>query len=67
MGNEKSWIRDGGWWTSEVNFLEEIRKTFPIPDRVIIHDTTLMDGEQTPGVVFKKEGKNCNDLSPAKW
>lgn len=57
MENEKLWIRDGGWWTSEVNFFEEIRKTFSIPDNVVIHDATLRDGEQTPGVVFKKEEK----------
>jgi len=57
MENKKLWRRDGGWWTCEVNFLEEIRKTFSIPEKVIIHDATLRDGEQTPGVVFKKEEK----------
>jgi len=57
MGNEEQWIHDGGWWTSEFNFRPEIRKGFAIPDKVLIHDATLRDGEQTPGVVFRKAEK----------
>jgi methanogen homocitrate synthase len=30
---------------------------FEIPEKVAIHDATLRDGEQTPGVVFRKEDK----------
>jgi methanogen homocitrate synthase len=37
---------------SPYNLLPEVRNTFALPPRVQIHDATLRDGEQTPGVVF---------------
>ena len=40
------------WWVSPFNFVPEVRNTFSLPPRVEIHDATLRDGEQTPGVVF---------------
>ena len=45
------------WWVSPFNFAKEVTAEFDIPDRVQIHDATLRDGEQTPGVVFRKEDK----------
>jgi isopropylmalate/homocitrate/citramalate synthase len=38
-------------------FVEEVWKSYSLPKEVIIHDTTLREGEQTPGVVFKPEDK----------
>lgn len=43
---------EGKWWVSPYNLLPEVRDTFALPPRVQIHDATLRDGEQTPGVVF---------------
>lgn len=41
------------WWISHYNFDDKIRSQFQFPVRVQIHDATLRDGEQTPGVVFQ--------------
>jgi isopropylmalate/homocitrate/citramalate synthase len=45
------------WWVSPYNFAPEVRATFDLPERVSIHDATLRDGEQTPGVVMSVADK----------
>ncbi len=40
------------WWVSPYNVLPAVRSTYNLPKRVEIHDATLRDGEQTPGVVY---------------
>ena len=50
MSNQ--YFRENEWWVSPYNFLPEVRNTYQLPKRVSIHDATLRDGEQTPGVVM---------------
>jgi isopropylmalate/homocitrate/citramalate synthase len=45
------------WFVSPYNFIESVRARFKAPEKVIIHDTTLRDGEQQPGIVFKRDEK----------
>jgi isopropylmalate/homocitrate/citramalate synthase len=50
-------IRDGEWWVSPFNYRPEVLSTYDLPKDVQIHDATLRDGEQTPGVVFSAADK----------
>src|SRR3954451_21749449 len=47
------WFDSERWWVSPMNFTDEIQRR--MPERIEIHDVTLRDGEQTPGVVFRRD------------
>ena len=51
------YLQDDKWWVSPYNFIDEVTSEFDLPAKVEIHDATLRDGEQTPGVVFRKDDK----------
>jgi len=42
-------------WLSPLNFMEEVVGTDLAKRKVMIHDVTLRDGEQTPGVAWKED------------
>ena len=51
------YYKEGKWWVSPYNVIDEVTSKFDLPEKVEIHDATLRDGEQTPGVVFSPEDK----------
>ena len=46
------YFKENQWWVSPYNEAPEVVAARHLPERVEIHDATLRDGEQTPGVVM---------------
>lgn len=49
--------KEDRYWVSPYNFHPEVTGELNLPEQVEIHDATLRDGEQTPGLVFSVEEK----------
>jgi isopropylmalate/homocitrate/citramalate synthase len=45
------------WWVSSYNYAEEVIRDIHFPQSIKLHDATLRDGEQTPGVILRKGEK----------
>ena len=54
--DEKKWLSDN-YWLTEFNWLPQVRKDFDLPEKVWIHDCTMREAEQAPGIVLKPEEK----------
>ena len=52
-----SYYQENKWWASPYNDCPDVKATWQIARQVTIHDATLRDGEQTPGVVFTVDDK----------
>jgi len=50
------WLTDK-YWVAHMNYAEEVRSQFYLPERVYIHDVTLREAEQAPHVVLRPEEK----------
>ncbi|MCK5212783.1 MAG: hypothetical protein KAQ74_02575 [Dehalococcoidia bacterium] len=57
MPTRKEPWKSDSWFVSPWNFADEVTAGFNPPARLRIHDVTLRDGEQYPGLVFTKQDK----------
>jgi isopropylmalate/homocitrate/citramalate synthase len=56
VSSNEQW-RSDDWWVSPFNYEPDVLDGLDLPEEVLIHDETLRDGEQTPGIVFRKDEK----------
>ena len=50
MNNKCNHYKENAWWASPYNDEPDVLATINRTPKVEIHDATLRDGEQTPGV-----------------
>lgn len=55
MQNTK-WFNNN-WWVSPLNYTTEVNQSFQLPNRVYIRDSTIREGEETPGVRYSLNEK----------
>jgi len=53
---EDRWFTDK-YWLTPYNWLEEVRKNFDLPKRVMIHEVTLREADQHPFIGLKADEK----------
>ena len=63
---ERAWIsawvsmkvdKEQRWWSWDWNFIDSVRSQMNLPEKVIIKDDTLREGEETPGSYFTIDQK----------
>ncbi|MFX1411031.1 MAG: hypothetical protein ACFFA6_11815 [Promethearchaeota archaeon] len=45
------------WWVSPLNYSNDLRESFNLPKKVYVRDSTIREGEETPGVYYTLEQK----------
>ncbi len=56
MSEYNRWFTDK-WWISPLNFSENVLNDFNFPKKVYVRDSTIREGEETPGVYYTLEDK----------
>ncbi|MHA2391028.1 MAG: LeuA family protein [Promethearchaeota archaeon] len=56
MKENTKWFNEK-WWISPLNYEETVNKGFNLPKKVFIRDSTIREGEETPGVYYTLDQK----------
>ncbi|MHA2034970.1 MAG: LeuA family protein [Promethearchaeota archaeon] len=56
MKNDTKWFNKK-WWVSPLNYEEKVLESYNIPENVQIRDSTIREGEETPGVYYSLDDK----------
>lgn len=56
MNENTKWFNNK-WWISPLNYDGELREGFDLPAKVYVRDSTIREGEETPGVYYTLEQK----------
>lgn len=56
MDEKSKWFNEK-WWISPFNYEKEVLDTFSLPERVYVRDSTIREGEETPGVYYTLDQK----------
>ncbi|MFX1480120.1 MAG: LeuA family protein [Promethearchaeota archaeon] len=56
MTQNTKWFNEK-WWISPLNYLEDVTKSYNLPKKVFVRDSTIREGEETPGVYYSLDQK----------
>ena len=56
MEENTKWFNEK-WWISPLNYINEVWESFNLPERVYVIDSTIREGEETPGVYYTLDQK----------
>jgi len=56
MKEETKWFNKN-WWVSPLNYNDDVLKSFNLPEKVYVRDSTIREGEETPGVYYTLDQK----------
>ena len=45
------------WWVSPINYFNDLQDSLNLPEKVFVRDSTIREGEETPGVYYTLDQK----------